>query len=262
MDLQFLEENVKFSNQDIYVKKWLVKSPQGVPILLLHESLGSVKLWKDFPSKLALITQRHVIAYDRLGFGQSSKVDEPLALSFVSDEVEFIIPEILKQLDIQKFIVLGHSIGGGMSIVCGALNPQNCKAVITLSAQSIVEQLTLHGIHKAKVGFHNEKLFNRLARYHGDKTQWVLDAWTETWLSADFSTWNLDRYLHQIVCPLLVIHGEKDEYATLAQPRRLIDYALTPNKILKVLKDCGHFPHREKEQDVLQIIQTFLMDIV
>lgn len=100
----------------------------------------------------------------------------------------------------------------------------------------------------------------RLVKYHGNKTKWVIDAWTETWLSPEFSTWNLDDYIQEIHCPILVIHRVNDEYATLAQPQRFIDYAASTKKSLEILNNCEHFPHKEKEQEVLQIIQQFIKD--
>ena len=167
----------------IYVKRWIVdqkNSFKNAPIILFHESLGSVELWRDFPEQLALATQRDVIAYDRIGFGQSSVQVHSLELNFIEQEVQDTFSFLFEALGINKFVAMGHSVGGGMAAVCAAWYPFNCVALITESAQAMVEDVTLAGIRKAKVNFKNEKFFNRLAKYHADKTQWVLDAWTET----------------------------------------------------------------------------------
>ena len=152
----------------IYVKRWIVdqkNSFQNAPIILFHESLGSVELWRDFPEQLALATQRDVIAYDRIGFGQSSVQAHSLELNFIEQEVQDTFSFLFDA------VAMGHSVGGGMAAVCAAWYPFNCVALITESAQAMVEDVTLAGIRKAKVNFKNEKFFNRLAKYHADKTQ-------------------------------------------------------------------------------------------
>ncbi|OTG67709.1 alpha/beta hydrolase [Acinetobacter silvestris] len=230
------------------------------PIILFHESLGSVDLWRNFPEKLAIATQREVIAYDRLGFGKSTARHEALDFDFVRQEAKDVLPALLPFLGLKDFMVMGHSVGGGMATICAALYPLQCKALIAESAQSMVEELTLDGIRRAKVAFADEKFLNRLAKYHGDKTQWVLDAWTETWLSPEFVTWDLEAYLTQVHCPLLVIHGVADEYASLAQPKRFVDLA-QGETTLCLIEECGHFPHQEKSEPVLRSIQNFLEKI-
>ena len=147
-----------------------------------------------------------------------------------------------------------------MAAVCAALYPFNCVALITESAQAMVEDVTLEGIRKAKVNFKNEKFFNRLAKYHADKTQWVLDAWTETWLNPAFAAWSLYRYLAQVCCPVLSIHGEQDEYATLAQPQRFVERVQGAAELC-IIPECQHFPHQEKPEQVLQVIKQFLANI-
>ena len=241
----------------IYVKRWMVdqnNSLKNAPIILFHESLGSVELWRDFPAQLALATQRDVIAYDRIGFGQSSVQVHSLELNFIEQEVQDTFSFLFDA------VAMGHSVGGGMAAVCAAWYPFNCVALITESAQAMVEDVTLAGIRKAKVNFKNEKFFNRLAKYHADKTQWVLDAWTETWLNPAFAAWCLDRYLAQVRCPVLSIHGEQDEYATLAQPQRFVELVQGPAELC-IIPECQHFPHQEKPEQVLQVIKQFLANI-
>lgn len=247
------QQNIK-----LYVKTWTPQSLHNTtPIILLHDSLGSVQLWRDFPEQLAQITQRKVIAYDRLGFGQSSANPHTLTFHFVAEEATNSFTEILKQFDIQNFIVMGHSVGGGMATCCAAYYPERCKALITMSAQAMVEAKTISGICEAKVMFQQEGQLDRLKKYHGEKAQWVLDAWTETWLSDEFQTWQLDDYLKQVHCPLLTIHGELDEYGSVAQAQRFIDNTAGPSQI-NIISGAHHMPHKEQPEVVLEIIRDFL----
>lgn len=242
----------------LYVKTWTPKQLQtATPIILLHDSLGSVELWRDFPKQLAEITQRQVIAYDRLGFGKSSANPQKLDIDFVAKEASSAFAAVLKQLTIQEFIVMGHSVGGAMATCCAAHYAQQCKALITISAQTMVEELTLSGIREAKIMFQELQQFDRLKKYHAEKAQSVLDAWTETWLSDEFRTWQLDDYLKQVHCPLLVIHGELDEYGSLAQPQRFIDCSSGLTQ-MNIISGAHHMPHKEQPALVLSIIQTFL----
>lgn len=260
--LHISEHKIKIGQAEIFAKYWQIDQHQihASPIILFHESLGSVALWRDFPEKLAIATGRNVIAYDRLGFGLSSKLDHQLSFDFVAEEAKTVLPILLNYFQINSFVVMGHSVGGGMASVCAVLYPEQCQALITESAQSKVEDVTLAGIRVAKENFKNEKLFNRLVKYHADKTQWVLDAWTETWLDPNFIDWNLDQYLQKIQCPILAIHGENDEYATLAQPKRFVELGKGEN-LLAVIDDCGHFPHQEKQVEVLEVVEKFLLSI-
>lgn len=192
--MNILEQTINIEDQKIYVKRWSVEPNQQAPIILLHESLGSVELWKSFPQKLAEITQRDVIAYDRLSFGQSS-VLEKLAMDFVTDKATSTFQQVLQHFQLNHFFVMGHSVGGGIAVVCASMYPEQCLAVITASAQTEVEDVTLAGIQKAKDSFNNEKFIGRLAKFHGDKAQWVLNAWTDTWLSPKFMNWNINQQI-------------------------------------------------------------------
>lgn len=246
------------NGRHIYLKQWT--PPQlssSVPIILLHDSLGSVALWRDFPEHLAMQMRRVVIAYDRLGFGQSSAHPSTLDHQFVATEAKTGFAQVLQHCQIDDFIVMRHSIGGGMAMCCAAQYPSRCQAVITIAAQSIVEDQTLAGISEAKQLFQHPQHFQRLQKYHGEKAQWVLDAWTETWLSTAFRNWNLQAYTTQVKSPLLVIHGEFDEYGSLLQPQTLIQTTGGPSQ-LEIIANTQHMPHKEQPALVLKHIQQFL----
>ncbi|QFS40078.1 alpha/beta fold hydrolase [Burkholderia cepacia] len=231
----------------------------AAPIVLLHDSLGCVDLWRDFPAQLASATQRDVIAYDRLGFGRSDRHSGKLGTTFVRDEADHAFAALLDQLDVDAFVALGHSVGGGMAVGCAAAYPARCRALVTIAAQAFVEDRTLAGIRDAGQQFDEPGQLDRLARYHGDKAEWVLRAWVDTWLSPAFRHWSLDDELPRVQCATLAIHGEDDEYGSDVHPKRIAARVAGPSSYL-LLGRCGHMPHRERTDDVLAAIATFLRD--
>lgn len=252
------EQYVDVPGGKIYVKCWMLAiQNERAPVVLFHDSLGCVEMWRDFPRFLCESSGRTVIAYDRLGFGRSSKRQELPSAHFVREEVEFYFPNLLKALAIKRFVLFGHSVGGAMAVACAAHFASDCTAVITESAQAFVEDRTRQGILKAKLDFENPERFGKLEKYHGDKTKWVLDAWIEVWLSDEFSEWSLQNDLPKMRCPSLVIHGDKDEYGSLKFPEMIC--ALAGGSTEKqIIQNCGHVPHREKQELILSLSDTFL----
>lgn len=241
----------------IYAKRWPGAAADSPPIVLLHDSLGCVDLWRDFPANLAAATGRAVIAYDRLGFGKSDPHPGRLQADFIGHEARDAFAALSAHFQLSRFIAFGHSVGGGMSVAIAAAYPQHCVAVITESAQEFVEDRTLQGIRAAGEQFKDPAQLDRLKRYHGDKAQWVLDAWVKTWLSAEFAGWNLDATLPRVTVPFLAIHGENDEYGSMRHPEKFIALAAGPASMLP-LPGCGHVPHREREGTVLDAVRGFL----
>lgn len=245
----------------IYAAEWSANDTTSLaPIILFHDSLGCVALWRDFPAQLAQITGRRVIAYDRLGFGQSDPYPGPLPLSFVSDEASGTFQTLYQARELEQFIAFGHSVGGGMAIACASSFQEQCLALITESAQTFVEDRTLAGIQQAQALFSDLKQRARLKKYHGDKAEWVLNAWINTWLSEGFCNWNLDQELDRITSPLLALHGDQDEYGSSAHPERMLAHT-KGSAVMKILPNCGHVPHREQSNTVLKLIQDFLASL-
>ena len=232
----------------------------GAPIVMLHDSLGAVALWRDFPARLAGATGRRVVAYDRAGYGRSdARPDALLAPGFVTDEIEGDFAAVTGALDIKDFVALGHSIGGSMAIEIAAALPDRCRALISVDAQVFPEEATLAGIRLAREEFAQAPLFSRLARYHGDKTQWALDGWIDNWLGKGFAGWSQDGSIARVTCPFLVLHGAEDEYGGLAHPERIAANATVPAQV-HILPGADHFPHRSQPQAMLDIIAAFLRD--
>ncbi|MGO4701392.1 alpha/beta fold hydrolase [Dyella sp. 2RAB6] len=243
----------------LYVKHWYpaAEDTAAAPIVLFHDSLGCVAQWRDFPEQLADATGRGVIAYDRLGFGQSDAHPGHLDAGFVETEAHGGFRFLREALRLDCFVAFGHSVGGGMAVACAAAWPEDCAALITESAQAFVEDRTLQGIRAARQAFAEPGQFERLRKYHGDKAAWVLQAWTETWLAPDFAAWNLDAALRQVSCPVLAIHGDQDEFGSPRHPERIASLAAGP--VAKhVWEGYGHVPHRENAAAVTALVAAWL----
>ncbi len=244
----------------VFAKTWnfgAISDPGEAPVILFHDSLGCVDLWRDFPARLARATGRGVIAYDRLGFGRSDRHPGPLAPSFIRDEAHGAFSALRSHLGIASFVPFGHSVGGGMAIIAAGAFPQDCRALVTESAQAFVEDRTLKGIREAERGFAGPEQMERLRRYHGGKADWVLRSWVDAWLSDEFASWTLDEDLPNVRCPALVLHGDNDEYGSVRHAERISSLTSGPATI-RILANCGHIPHREDEATVLDAIGDFL----
>lgn len=243
----------------IFARRWqpAVADPQLSPIVLFHDSLGSVALWRDFPAALAQATGRATIAYDRLGFGQSDPRPSLPSLDFVAEETAVYFPALRQQLGLERFVALGHSVGGGMAIHSAAEFAPGCEALVTIAAQVYPEDRTLQGIRAARDLFQDPKQVDKLARYHGDKTRWVLDAWIDNWLHPGFAAWTLTGVLPRVTCPVLTIHGELDEYGSTHHPDLIAELAAGPVQ-KAILPGIAHVPHREQPERIVAMVAAFL----
>ncbi|WP_129777963.1 alpha/beta fold hydrolase [Peristeroidobacter soli] len=257
MTLATTDSFVPVPGGNIFVRQWRGPRAAGVPLVLLHDSLGSVELWRDFPALLAEASNRPVIAYDRLGFGQSTQRTDPPSCQFIDEEAERFFPAVRDALGLERFALFGHSVGGAMAIRMAASVRTQCEAVITESAQCFVEARTLEGIRTAQASFEDPAQRQKLAKWHGDRTQWVLDAWIKVWLAPEFANWSLDPWFPRVACPVLAIHGDRDEYGSEEFPRRIAGRVSGPSAMI-LLPDCGHVPHRERRDEVLRLMTSFL----
>ncbi len=234
-----------------------------VPLMLLHDSLGAVELWRDFPAQLSERTGYMVVAYDRLGFGKSVLNPVRIGRNFIRDEALLSLSDVLKGLQMEKAILFGHSVGGGMALAAAAQLPDRIAAVITESAQAFVEDRTLEGIRAARKNFADPVQLARLAKYHGndlEKARWVLDAWTETWLAPEFAGWSLEEDLRKLRCPVLAMHGDLDEFGSGRHPEMIagLPSAFAGQGECVMFEGCGHVPHRENPALVLETVMGFL----
>ena len=251
-----MERWIETGRGRMYARGWEPASlASDAPIVLLHDSLGCVELWRTFPAALAEGTGRRVIAYDRLGFGKSDARTDRLSAGFIQEEAQEFFPRVREQIGFDRFVLFGHSVGGGMAVHCAAEFPDACEGLITESAQAFVEENTREGLSAARELFAQPGQFERLVRYHGEKARWVLDAWIETWLSPAFARWSLDDALARVKCPTLAMHGSEDEYGSARHPERI---ARGAGGEMEIIEGAGHVPHREREGWVVERVRQHL----
>lgn len=252
------EEYVDVPAGQVFVKTWqLIGVRDKAPLVLLHDSLGCVTMWREFPATLCARLKRPVIAYDRPGFGRSTEMTDVPTRRFVEEQAKSVFPMLRDALGFDRFALLGHSVGGSMALHIAAAYRDTCSAVITVSAQAFVEPRTLDGIRAAREAFEEETQMRRLMLYHGSKAPWVLAAWIDVWLSREFADWNVFDVLPAVRCPLLAIHGDGDEYGSLQFPQSITAEAGGP-ATMRILANCGHMPHREQEATVVEAVAEFL----
>lgn len=230
-------------------------------IVFLHDSLGSVELWRDFPKHLGAVTHCNVLVYDRQGYGKSG----PFAAgdrqnNYLEQEAD-ILHQLLEHSGIKRAILFGHSDGGSIALIAAAKYPSSIMGVITEGAHIFVEDITLQGIQEAVNAYYTTDLKERLQKYHGDKTEAVFRAWTETWLREEFRSWNIEGFLPHIKCPVLVIQGEEDEYGSLGQVDGIVNQVSGKAGKL-VIPGVGHTPHKEAKEEVLQQTAAFFNQLV
>ncbi len=241
----------------LFATRWQPPGGSNPPIVLFHDSLGSVAQWRGFPERLAAATGRDVVAYDRLGHGRSDPHPSRLRLDFIDDEARTGFRHVRQALGIGPFVAFGHSIGGGIAFACAAALPGECRAVVSVSAQAFTEGLTLEGVARVSAQFRPPEQLARLAKYHGDKAGWVLDAWADTWLDPGFADWTLDDTLQRVRCPVLAIHGTEDEYGSVRHPERITRLPQGPGT-MRLLPGVAHFPHKERPAVVLELVSGWL----
>lgn len=181
----------------------------------------------------------------------------PAVFEFVNNEAQTHLPAVVQALGIDRYVLFGHSVGGGMALTAAAIDGARCVAVVSEAAQAFVEERTLAGIRAAKQSFAAQAQFAKLEKWHGERARWVLEAWTEIWLASEFRQWSLDAILSKVHCPVLVLHGEQDEFGSSAFPQRIVQGVSGP-ACMKLLPNCGHVPHREQENEVLSLVRDFL----
>lgn len=228
----------------------------GRPVLvLLHEGLGCVAMWRDFPQKLAAATGCRTIVYSRPGYGGSEAYREARTSRYMHHEGEVVLPAFLAALGIEKPLLVGHSDGGSIALIYAGAFPGAAQGVAVMAPHEFVEAETLAGIRAAREVWLSSDWPQKLARYHADPPRVFAD-WNDTWLAPEFHDWNIEAYLPAIRCPLLALQGEDDEYATLRQIE-VIGEQVAGAEVL-TLADCGHTPQRDQEALVLAALAAFV----
>jgi pimeloyl-ACP methyl ester carboxylesterase len=230
-------------------------------LVFLHEGLGSIEMWHDFPTLLAETTACDCLIYDRWGHGRSDPLDVKRTLGYVHAEALDALPEVLAHSQVDDAILIGHSDGGSIALIFAAEYPEIARGIITEAAHVFVEETTLQGIREAVAIYHNTDLKQKLARYHGDNTEKIFRAWSETWLQPEFRSWDIQDCLAKITCPLLVIQGEDDQYGTAAQVEAITNQVTGKSKPL-LIPNCGHIPHQEARDRAVQEMTEFILELL
>lgn len=235
-------------------------SVQGASLVFLHEGLGSIAQWRNFPERLCMMTGLPGVVYERMGYGKSDPLVKKRKPYYLHEEALEVLPQFLDELDIIRPILIGHSDGGSIALIFASAFPEWVKAVVTEAAHVFVEEVTLEGIRRAVAVYEETNLRQQLQKYHGEKTDTLFRAWSETWLSDEFRSWNIEEYLPGIKCPLLVIQGKDDEYGTASQVEAIVSKASGPAEPL-IIPGCGHIPHLQAKEKVIEAIKSFIVSL-
>ena len=228
-------------------------SPDATPLVLLHEGLGSVGLWRGFPPTLAAATGRRTVAFSRHGHGQSDPPPKPRTPAFMHEEALEVLPEVLKALGMDTPILVGHSDGASIALIHAAHHP--VSAVVAIAPHVFVEDICLREIELARQTYVETDLRERMARHHRDPDA-AFFGWNDVWLDADFPQWDITGEVERIACPLLLIQGERDQYGTMAQLDAIERRARGP--VTRVHLDCMHSPPTEMPNETVDAIARFV----
>ena len=240
--------------------QWLAGRSEDAPLLVfLHEGLGSLAMWKDFPQQVCKATGLRGLVYSRPGYGRSTPraADEQWGPDFMHQQAHEVLPALLAALGVptdQRLWLLGHSDGASIALLYAARFPQRVQAAIVMAPHTFVEPMCIAAIAQARDAYQTTGLRERLGRYHADPDS-AFWGWNGIWLHPAFRSWNIDAEVARIDCPLLAVQGEQDEYGTLEQVERLARN--TPRTRVLALPRCGHSPHRDQPALLLAALAEF-----
>ncbi len=228
--------------------------PGAEPALVfLHEGLGSVALWRDFPARLAEATGRRALLYSRAGHGRSDVPPVPRTPRFMHDEALDVLPELLRVAGIENPVLVGHSDGGSIALIHASAHP--VRGLVLLAPHVFVEELSVVSIAEARETYESTDLRERMGRYHRDADA-TFRLWNDIWLAPEFRSWNIEDVLGFVTAPALLIQGEHDQYGTLAQIDAIARGIAGP--VSRAMLDCRHAPHLEAPEDTLAAASAFI----
>ena len=237
----------------------LIDGPTDAPVLVfLHEGLGSIRQWKDFPARLCAATGCRGMAYNRYGYGESDVLEQAREADFMHVEARETLPDLLKVLDIDNPILVGHSDGASISLI-HAGSGFKVRGVVVEAPHVLIESINLDAIRKIRGEAEPSGLVSRLGKYHRDPAK-TFFGWNDVWLRDDFQRWNIESVLPGIQVPLMAIQGADDQYGTQAQLDAIARGAGGPCET-HMLPACGHSPHREAEGPTMALMTRFIGDV-
>lgn len=228
-------------------------------VVFLHEGLGSVALWRDWPAQLCELANCRGLVFSRYGYGNSTPrpADEKWPVSYMHTQAELFLPAVLEGLglDNERPVFYGHSDGGSIALLYAAMYPEKTAGIAVAAPHIFVEDITVSSIEQARQAYLTTDLPKRFTRYHQnpDLTFW---AWNDIWLNPQFKFWNIEDYLPKIQCPVLAIQGKDDEYGTLAQIQGI--HRVVKGTELCIIDACRHSPHKDQPEILNQAMLKFL----
>ena len=231
------------------------RKPGTAEVVFLHEGLGSIRQWRDFPEKVARATGCRALVYDRYGYGKSEVLGEArVGVEFMHDGALNELPELLENLNIDDPVLIGHSDGASIALIHAGT--YRVRGVAVMAPHVFIEDICVDSIQKATNQFQTSDLAERLGKYHRNARK-TFHLWADAWLDPEFRKWNIEEYLPRIKCPVLAIQGEDDEYGTMAQLDAIAAQVGGPCELLK-LPGCGHSPHKDQPERTLQALVDFV----
>jgi len=225
-------------------------------LILLHEGLGSLALWRDFPAQLAQATGASVLVYSRLGYGKSTPLTQKRRVDYMHVEALEVLPALRDALAIAEPVLVGHSDGASIALLHAGAGRWKVRGLVLEAPHVFVEDVTITSIEAAREAYATSELRSRLARYHDD-VDGAFRGWNDIWLDPDFRSWNIESCLAGVTCPTLVIQGADDEYGTPAQLDAITATIGGPVETL-LLPDCKHSPHRDQPDVTLAAMTRFI----
>jgi pimeloyl-ACP methyl ester carboxylesterase len=231
-------------------------SSDAPTLVFLHEGLGSVALWREFPAKLARAAGAPAVVYSRYGYGNSDRLTAPREVDYMHREALDALPELRAALGLENVILIGHSDGASIALIHAGSGRWPVRALILEAPHVFVEEISVASIAAAREAYAATGLRRRLERYHAD-VEGAFRGWNDIWLDPRFRDWNIEEYLPGIRCPVLTIQGAEDEYGTLAQIDAIGQGVAGPFERL-VLAQSKHSPHRDQEKEALAAMAGFI----
>ena len=232
-------------------------SSAAPPVVFLHEGLGSLAMWKDFPADFCSANALRGLVFSRPGYGQSTPkpAAERWPPEFMHAQAHEVLPALFERLGVEKPWLFGHSDGASIALLHATRF--DLGGIVVVAPHIFVEDVSIASIEQARIAYETTDLRARLARYHADPDS-AFRGWNDVWLSPGFRSWNIASELDAITCPVLAVQGEDDEYGTLAQVRGI--QTRLPKTRLLVIPKCGHSPHRDQPQALMTEAARFIRD--
>ncbi|HEY3125147.1 MAG TPA: alpha/beta hydrolase [Thermoanaerobaculia bacterium] len=240
--------------------RWIGPRPDRAPtIVFLHEGLGCLAMWRDFPDRMTSATGCGALVYSRMGYGASDPVPGPRSVRFMHDEALEVLPAVIERFKLEEVILFGHSDGASIAVIYAGALLAPVGALVLEAPHVFVEPICIESIARMAREYETTRLRERLARHHGSNTDSMFRTWTDVWLGPEFQHWNIEEYLPAIQSPVLVVQGEDDEYGTVRQVDAVVTQVSGPAESL-VLARCGHSPHSDHPDAVLEAAGRFVRE--